>query len=431
MGNGASSRNSFFDACVSRRSLLISAGGAISLLGLAACASPGSSGEGGKKTLTFWVISSFTEAQDNELLKSLQQYTKENGVDVVLESFSPGDFKDKYLTAAISGGGPDVAAIDSAWTAELAAAGVITDISGDWSGISSEYLEGSAATANVDGAQYAVPWYANNVALYYNKTMFAEAGIAAPPTTWEEFRAASQALTGGDKYGFMLGSAWFGPFLWWSFLWQNGGEVLSADNKSAAFADAAGIEAWEFYANLYLKDKVVPEEFLGVNAGWDGYWTPFLQGRVGMMMVGDWAIWSLRDAAPNLDFGIVPLPMGKNSATIVGGYNLAVSTKSEDQEGGVALIKWLTDAGRDDMLASYDRMPARNDVTDSPQFNSGERAAFAQQADVARARPVIAQWSALENDFMAKAWDETIRGTKAPAAALKVAAEAVNSALGK
>ena len=51
---------------------------------------------------------------------------------------------------------------------------------------------------------YGVPNEIDVYALNYNKALFKEAGISAPPKTWDEFKAAAKKLTDKSKAGRVL-----------------------------------------------------------------------------------------------------------------------------------------------------------------------------------------------------------------------------------
>ena len=62
----------------------------------------------------------------------------------------------------------------------------VTDVAGD--------VRGGSILFQVDDAQYGLPYNFGAVGLWYNKDLLAQAGIDAPPTTWEEFLTDVQTL---------------------------------------------------------------------------------------------------------------------------------------------------------------------------------------------------------------------------------------------
>ena len=112
-------------------------------------------------------------------------------------------------------------------------------------------VEGQVGT--YDGRIYVTPFSANNLGLYYNKRLLDEAGVHAPPATWDEFEATAKALTRGDVAGFQIpiGTSEWTVWTWECFLWQAGGEILSPDLKHAAFNTPAGVAALDFWRSLH------------------------------------------------------------------------------------------------------------------------------------------------------------------------------------
>lgn len=382
-------------------------------------------------TLTFWVISSFTASKDAAIYKAADDYNKQNpAVKINIESAAATSLHDKLVTAVKGGEGPDVVSVDSAWVAGLAAAEILKPIDEQFAPIKSEFFPGPTATGAYLGKQYAVPWYTNNVALFWNKTMFKNAGLERAPADWNELVDFGKKLTGDGKYGLMLGSKGFGAFLWFPFAWQNGTTLISEDGKKAEFDSAAGQEAWQFYADLYLKEKIVPEDIKSATDSWDQLFAPFIQERVAMMMTGDWGIQPVQQGNAKLDFGIAPLPKGKEAATVIGGYDLAITTTSKKADAAWDFLKWLSAKEQESILESYKRIPARADITGSAYAKSDPLIeVFINQSPVGRARATVPQWNDIENTILADAWDSVVLGQSKPADALKQAAEQANEQL--
>jgi len=425
---------------LSRRHLVQGSGiaaGTLALGGLTrpAFASPATAGsrrataqDGGK--ITFWVISSFTPDEEAPIFEAAKQYQEASGVEVVIESTQASEMRNKLTTAVLGGGGPDVVSVDSAWNAGLAASGVTSDISDRFTGMEDQFFDGPVASGAYLGAQYAVPWYTNNVGLYYNKGLFAAAGIEAPPATWDELVDSGMTLTSGDSYGLMLGASGFGAFTFWPFAFQNGATLISDDGKSAQFGEAAGLEAWQFYSDLYLTHGIIPEDIKSATTAWDQVFAPFIQERAAMVLSGDWATFAIRDGNPDLDFGVAPLPVGKEAATVIGGYNLAIPPSSANADAAWDFIAWLTAVEQEGVLQGYNRIQARADIVDSEYATQDPiLQVFVEQSAVGRARATVPAWDEIENTIVAEAWDAVILEQSSPADALAAAVEQANEAL--
>jgi multiple sugar transport system substrate-binding protein len=104
---------------------------------------------------------------------------------------------------------------------------------------------------------YGVPFTAYGRALYYNADIFENAGITAPPTNWEEFRAAAKAVTGDGVYAFSLSGTdnWLDDYRVW--LHQAGGRWLSEDGTKCAVNSPEAVEAFGFLVDMALEDEVM------------------------------------------------------------------------------------------------------------------------------------------------------------------------------
>jgi len=412
---------------ITRRTALQAAGGLVAAGMLGAVRVPAEAA--GSTTLTFWVISSFTTNPKAGIFKAAALYEKQNpGITINIQSFDPNSFLNKLIVAVKGGQGPDIASVDSAWVEELGAGGIATDITSQFAAVKSQFLPGPINTGIDSGKQYAVPWYTNNVALFWNKKMFHAAGLSAAPRNWPELVSFGKKLTAGGKYGLMQGGSGFGSYLWLPFAWQNGASLITGNQ--ATFGSPQGLAAWQFYSDLFLTDKIVPPSMLGVTASWDQYYTPFMQEQVAMMTVGDWAIGALKAGNPNLQFGIAPLPRGKQGATVIGGYDLTIPSTSKNAAAAWNFIRWLTAGGQNWVLESYSRTPARKDVLSTPYASKDPMIeVFIKQGAVGHAQPNVPQWDNIINTILADAWEGVITGKSAPAKALAQAVTQANSAL--
>ncbi len=417
---------------LSRRSLVqvLGAGTAMAVGGSSAVMSPrtASAQDGGR--ITFWVISPFTPDENAPIYAAAQQYQDANGVEVVIESTAPTELLNKLITAVRGGGGPDVVSVDSAWNATLGAAQILTDVTERFAPIADQFFEGPVGTGRYLDAQYAVPWYTNNVALFYNTRLFEEAGIDGPPATWDELVEKGTALTSGDTYGLMLGGGGFGTFQFWPFAWQNGATLVSEDGKQAEFGSEAGLEAWQFYSDLYLTHKIVPEDVKSAGESWDQVFAPFIQERAAMVMAGDWAIGAFREGNPELQFSVAPLPKGKEAATVIGGFNLGIPSTSQNPDAAWNFIEWLTAQEQESILQEYNRIQARTDILETEYASEDPLIkVFIDQSAVGRARATVPAWDEIENTIMSDAWDSVLLGEATPADALADAVEQTNELL--
>lgn len=193
-----------------------------------------------------------------------------------------------------------------------------------------------------DDKYYAVPKDIDTIALWYNKTLFDEAGLDYPTAdwTWEDFREVAKKLTkdDGSQYGVAIKPGSYQES-WYSTIYAYGGEVLTADKKKSGFDEPKTIEAMEVIENI-IKDGSMPD----YNVVSENETTALMEaGTVAMTFQGSWAIPELAEndyVKENCD--IAPLPKGpEGTKSIYNGLGWAASANSENAEGAWKLIEYL------------------------------------------------------------------------------------------
>ena len=149
---------------------------------------------------------------------------------------------------------------------EQAKAGLLKDITADvdadggaWR---NTFAPGALAVYSYDGKQYGVPWDMGMVGWWYNKDLFAKAGIQAPPTTWTEFLDAVKKLKAAGITPIALGEkdSWTGMHIWSYLATRIGGQAAfeAALNRKGSFADPAFVQAFEKLQEL-IALRAVPD----------------------------------------------------------------------------------------------------------------------------------------------------------------------------
>jgi ABC-type glycerol-3-phosphate transport system substrate-binding protein len=381
--------------------------------------------------LVIWVNAPMA-GENAPLFAEIEAFEAATGHTVEVQAVPHLEMQRNLIVAMSSGAGPDVMAVDIAWVPVIADAGLLMDLTDHAAPVADRYQPGPLFAGQFEGRQYAMPWYTNNVALYVNNRMLAEAGIAAPPATWAEFEAAAIAMTdpARDTYGLTLGSAGTGAFQIYSFIWQAGGQMVDAEGR-VRLNEPEAIRGMEFISGLYTRHRAIPDTVLTAMT-WDEVNAPFLQGRAGMLISGDWALGAIARGAPDLDFSVVPLPVGERAATVIGGYNIAVNANSQAPEAALQLLDWLTGERSTEVMPRYNRM-AGTMAAVAPEVIATlppNQQAFLAQAPHGVPRPPVAGWADIHTNVTGTMWDQVIRGTPVPEAmaAAHAAAEAILAA---
>ena len=133
------------------------------------------------------------------------QYRDETGVEVVHQQIPYGDYLQTILTARLGGQSPDIYHVYSIWAAQLVDNGLLAVPPEEVLGFVTDNYVGSTVDAiTIDDQTWGVPTEVANYLLIYNKQIFAEAGIDAPPATWDELLEVAAATTTGERTRFAL-----------------------------------------------------------------------------------------------------------------------------------------------------------------------------------------------------------------------------------
>lgn len=180
----------------------------------------------------------------------------------------------------------------------------------------SDFQDSFIANAEVDGTAYALPLIASARALFVNNALLEQAGVAAPPTDWDELLDAAtkvSALGGGIAgYGMPLGSeeAQAEAAVW---LWGGGG----------TFGDESEIKV-DDPANLPGAEQIKKMIDAGATQADPGstdrspLMDIFVQGKIGMQVGLPPTVGQIEEGNPELDYSIVPIPTQDGSPMTVG-----------------------------------------------------------------------------------------------------------------
>ena len=245
------------------------------------------------------------------------------------------------ITAAIASGKvPDLCELGSTWMPRMLAASQLTDWSDGVSSLRSS-LRGWELCSAGDRV-YGIPWVMGTRALFYNKTLFARAGLDStrPPETWDELYRAAAAIHGlGSEvrgYGVQAGERYvlFKKFM--PFAWGNGGRILSDDLSRAEFDSPQNVAALEFLLSLRKVGMMERQDMLD---------RAFKDGRLGLQISGAWLFKSIPRDAPGLHYGValVPRPARERGfhASFAGGELLVSFNAAKEKEGALELARFL------------------------------------------------------------------------------------------
>ncbi|MGW4563042.1 ABC transporter substrate-binding protein [Streptomyces sp. NPDC004561] len=398
------------------RSIRAAATGAVTLsLALAATACGGGSSSGGgsndsPKTLTYWASNQGASiAVDKQVLQpELDKFQKQTGIKVKLEVVPWSDLLNRILTATTSGQGPDVLNIGNTWSASLQATGALVP----WDaknfskiGGKDRFVDSALGSTGAQGKDpAAVPLYSMAYALYYNKQIFADAGIAKPPTTWDELIADGKKIQAKGKSplgaeGSNLSENIHHVFV---FAKQHGADFFTADGKPD-FTNPKVVDAVKSYVDLMAKDKVIPTgdaEYAQNQSVSD-----FAKGKQAMLLWQSAAA-NLKSQGMSPDaYGVAPVPVlsgtpgtGTQVDSMVAGINIAVFKNTHNLDGAAKFVKFMTsDDEQKTLNTAYSSIPPVKAAQADSAFNSPSNAVLKNTlATSAAALPQVASESQFE-----------------------------------
>jgi len=413
---------------------------AVLALALAACGGGGGSSSSGPVEIAVW--HGYQDTEGDAFKGLIDQYNKAHPDVKVTELYSSNDLVlQKVLTAVRGNSAPDVAYMFGSWSPNIAKIPQLVNMSDvvsqpDWKW--DDFYPAERQAATVGDKIVGVPALVDNLAIVYNKKLFADAGVAPPsPTwTWDDFRAAAAKLTDPAKgqYGWLIPADASEDTVWHyvPMLWEAGGDILSSDNQHAVFNSEAGVKALTTLQQMAVTDKSLYLDTTNENG-------PKLMnsGKVAMLVTGPWDLGQLTD----IEYGVQVMPTFAGSSgahqTISGPDNWVVFNNGDKKkQAALDFIKWLTapEQVKAFSLATGD-MPTRTSVGQDKQFLAkmdeklpGSSSFVENLNNVKKVRPQVEQYPAI-SEALGQAIVSVMLGKDQPASALNSAAQAADTAL--
>ncbi len=251
------------------------------------------------------------------------QFEEEFGIPVVVHELGFGDIRDQFKTAAPAGEGPDMIIGAHDWLGELAVNGLLAEL--DVSDIADQFLPASLAAFVYEGAQYGLPYAAENVAFIRNTELVPE-----NPETWGDVRAISEQLVaeGASQYGFIMFDN--NPYHFFPVQTAFGGYVFGLTDEgydpNDVGIDSEGSIAAAAYLEAYGADGLMPS---GID--YDVMHTMFETGDAAMIITGPWAIPRIEESGVSFEVAGLPAGPGGVGKPFLGVQGFMVSAFSENK----------------------------------------------------------------------------------------------------
>ncbi|WP_395822086.1 ABC transporter substrate-binding protein [Devosia sp.] len=341
--------------------------------------------------LTIWGLDG-----DNGLIPALAKEFDDKNDDVVVEfrAIAFDELVNEALKAFATNQAPDIICLDNPDFALFSSRGAMLDITDRVAKSeiikTDAYYAGPLASASWDGKLYGVPKATNTIALFYNKDLFAKAGIAEPPTTWDQLLEDARKLN--DPANNVYGITWSaraneeGTFQFLPWI-QMGGDSFKEVNTAGAIK---ALETWK----TMLDEKLASQDVLS-QGQWDSTGT-FNAGNAAMAISGPWELGRMATDA-KFDWGVALLPTeteGGARSSAMGDFNWGIfaSTKHPD-ESFRAIEYFVSQSER--LFPEFSNIPPRGDI---PLPSTGDAkkdaalAVFQEQLKYAQPRGPHPEW---------------------------------------
>lgn len=342
---------------------------AAAALALTACGGTGSgdaSGEPGE--LTMWARSS-TQDYTQALVDA---YNDSHDTQINLTIVASDSFQQKVGAAAGAGSLPDILASDVVYAPNYAKQSVYLDITDRIAALpyADDLVKAHVDASTFDGKSYAVPHKVDSSFIFYNKDLFAQAGLDPenPPTTYEGMYDVAKAITalGNDTYGLYFPGNCAGCNAYTSFgVARAADELPFSDDGATANIDSGALGDWfGLYQRLFADGLVAPGATTGDTTTQQ---EPFLQGKAGMWPNGSYSIPTVNETV-DFEWGYMPLATadGSGTGTFVGGDVVGISGTSKNADAAWDFITWtLEDEAQTDIVAKSGNLPVRVDLAEN------------------------------------------------------------------
>jgi N,N'-diacetylchitobiose transport system substrate-binding protein len=433
-----------------KRKIAVAAALAVTLLGAAACGnkkaddttSANGAVDGKGKTIKVWLMVDAQTGWKPVVDDASKRFTAATGAQVDVEYQQWADHLTK-LDATLAGNDvPDVVELGNTEFAKYVTTGAFAGLNkGDFEN-SGTWLTGLDGACELDGKTYCVPYYAGARVLIYRTDLFKKAGIAAAPTSYDEFLADAQKLQDNNKsdskFGaiYMPGKYWYAAMSWvyanqGTIATQDGGKWVGQLEQPAA---QQGLQNWVDLVKKYSKADITKDE--SDQAG------VFGQGaEAGMFYGNTWEQGSAEQVKkdPNdANSKLVDTKVkGKLAAaampgipSFLGGSNLGVTSKSQNSALAAQWIKYFTDSTSMSGLIKANALPNSTAMLDKVATDNPSLTAAAQAAKTSWFPPNSGKWADVEKaNVLPQMLSDILTGKKSVADATKWADQQIDTTL--
>lgn len=363
---------------------------------LAGCSQKSSSSD--SNVLTVWGMGD----EVKQLPKMAEEFTKETGIEVKIQSIPWASAHDKLLTAVASKKGPDVLQMGTTWMPEFQAAGALADMGEYMDKYPNlkidNFFEGSVETTLFDSKYYGIPWAAETRVLFYRTDILEAVGYKEAPKTWEELKDAAKKLSerGENMYGLNVDAK--EQTLGFMFARQNGSALVSEGKP--LFNEKTFTETVS-YLNDFIEKGYAPKQDLGMDVSQ----TFSGDAIVPMFISGPWMVKAVNDTVQGIEgkWATAVLPSGSdNNLSSLGGSNLTIFEHSNKKDEAAQFIDFMMKKENQlKWLELTNAMPTVKSAWEDDRLaNDPIYEVFGQQMESSRSMPLLPEFEEIAQIYL-------------------------------
>jgi N,N'-diacetylchitobiose transport system substrate-binding protein len=432
-----------------RRRIAIAAALAATLIGAAACGSepeapPANPLDGTGKTIKVWLMVDAQSGWKEVVEDANARFTAATKANVQVEYQQWANHLTKLDSTLAGNDVPDVIELGNTEMPKYVFSGAFAELDPAKFENSSNWLTGLSGPCQLDGKTYCVPYYAGARILIYRTDLFDKAGVAVPKTLAELNDAATKlkAANAKDKNFaafYMPGKYWYAAM---SFVYGNGGQIARKDGDKwvGTLSEAPAQQGLTAFAELvknYSAGDVTKDE--------NDQAAIYAQGHAAMLYANGWELGAVQqqrkdpnDAnSPMVDTKVkdkvkaAPMPgiaPDKGLPTFLGGSDLGVTAKSQNQALAAEWIKYFTDTKAQEALLAKGVLPNATNLLAKSAAAGNE--ATANAAMNSWFVPMAEKWADVEKaNVLQQMLTDIVTAKKSVADAAKWADDQINATL--
>jgi multiple sugar transport system substrate-binding protein len=288
-----------------------------------------------------------TSPERTETLKQIVKTFEDAnpGVHVEITSLPWGQAFEKFATMVSAGDTPDVVEMPDRWQSLYANNGMLENLEpylAKWDHTKELNDRALEMGRYVNNTAYALPYGFYLRAMFYNKKLFAQAGIDGPPKTMDEFVEDAKKVSAiPGKYGYCLRGG-PGGLNGWMMMGANmaGDGTFFKPDGTSTMADPGWVKGVSVLTDLY-KNGYAPKD--SVNWGFNEIVTGFYSGTCAMLDQDPDALIAVADKMGKDDYDVAPMPKGPAGKTFptIGYASWSMFATSENKDLAWKLIATL------------------------------------------------------------------------------------------